>query len=243
MSTENRQLAAAPWSVDPRWRDMYRIGGVATMALAVGMALAVIAYFIWPYTPGFVSAEKILRTMHADRMAGLVSLDLFLVVCNLMSIPFLVSLYVALRRTNESLALIAMIVGLISVIVIIPARPLSEIVGLSDRLAAAATDAEKNRLMAAGEALLALFNGTSWMVFYVFSNVAGLLNGILMLRNPLFGKPAAVIGIVASVAAFGVFIPAAGIVFGLAAMPGGIAFAVLVSVKLMKAGFGRDASA
>ncbi len=237
MTGEHRERAGAAPDIEPRWRDMYKIGGVAAMALAAGMAFAVIAYFIWPYTPGYVPIAKVFGLINSGRIAGLMSMDLLLVICNLVSIPFLIGLYVALRRINESLALMAVVLGMISVIVVIPARPLSEIVTLSDRYAAAVTGAEKDRLMAAGEALLTLFNGSSWMVFYVFSNAAGLLYGILMLRSPLFGKATAIIGIVASIAAFGVFIPAVGIVFGLAAMPGAIIYAVLVSLKLMRAGF------
>jgi multisubunit Na+/H+ antiporter MnhB subunit len=40
-------------TADPRWKDLYRIGGIASLLLAGLIAFAVIAYFIWPYTPGF----------------------------------------------------------------------------------------------------------------------------------------------------------------------------------------------
>jgi hypothetical protein len=90
-----------------------------------------------------------------------------LVVGNLISILFHLAVYAALKRVNESHALFALVLGLIAVIALIPARPIMELFTLSDRYAAA-YEAEKSQYLAPGEALPALFNGSFRAVFYFF---------------------------------------------------------------------------
>ena len=62
---------------------------------------------------------------------------------------------------NESYALLALVLGLIAAVLIVPARPISELFSLSELYAAATTDAARSQYLAAGEAILALFDGTN----------------------------------------------------------------------------------
>ena len=48
--------------------------------------LAVAVFFIWPYAPGFASTEEIFTAIQGDRLGGLMALDFFLVVGNLVSV-------------------------------------------------------------------------------------------------------------------------------------------------------------
>lgn len=123
-------------SVDPRWKDLYRIGGIASIAFPVMILLAIVAYFIWPYTPGFTSLENIYELLSNKPLEGLMSLDLMMVLMEPILILHLLALYVALKQVNESYALIALTLGLIGNVLILPARPLTEMVYLSDQLCA-----------------------------------------------------------------------------------------------------------
>lgn len=67
-------------SSDVRWLDLYRAGGWSCFILAATIVLAIVAYLIWPYTPGFTSLEAILTTLHENRLSGLMSLDLMMVL-------------------------------------------------------------------------------------------------------------------------------------------------------------------
>jgi hypothetical protein len=197
---------------DPRWKDLYRIGGISSIFVAVSVLLAIIAFFIWPFKPGFTSTENIFMTLQNDRLGGLISLDLLmLLIAPVSMLPFL-ALYVALKRVNESYAFIALALGVLAVAVLIPSRPLVELVALSDKYTAATSEVERSQYLAAGESLHALFNGTAWAAQTIFFLLAGLINGLLMLRARPFSKATAWTGIVASIIGLGFFVPIVGMV-------------------------------
>ena len=107
--------------VDPRWKDLYKLAGIAAIVSEFVIFLGIITYFIWPYTPGNETTEEILRLLQSDPLGGLVSLDLFLFVGNLFSVFLFLALYVSLRPVNPSYALVALAVGLIGLVLLIPA--------------------------------------------------------------------------------------------------------------------------
>ncbi len=211
MSQLRRTGIAVSEIADPRWKDLYQLGGIASIAVAVGITLAIAAFFVWPFKPGAASTAEIFTLLQTDRLGGLISLDLPMILIVLVNILPLTALYVALKPVNESYALLALIIGLIAAAVLIPARPLAELVLLSEKYAATTTDLDRSQYLAAGEALLALFNGTAWMVQTVFLCLSGLISSVLMLRSRFFGKATAYIGIVASVLGLGFFLPVIGI--------------------------------
>ncbi len=148
-------------TTDPRWKDLYLIGGIASLLLAGLIAFAVIAYFIWPYTPGFVSTEDIFVALQTDRLGALFSLDVMMLVTAPVDIFLFTALYVALKPVNESFALIALVLGLMAIALLIPTKPLAELVFLSQQYAAAITETARSQYLAAGEALLTLAGGTA----------------------------------------------------------------------------------
>jgi hypothetical protein len=140
------------------------------------------------------------------------------------------ALYVALKRVNESFALTALVLGLMAIALLIPTKPLAELVFLSEQYAAATTQTARSQYLAAGEALLTLAGGTAWINFSLFSNISFLLSSVLMLQSKSFGKTTAYIGIVNSIFALGIIIPVFVIqaIFGLGATVVGTLWFVLL---------------
>jgi hypothetical protein len=226
MSATQQGDAGQIAAVDPRWRDMYRLGGIfCIIALAV-VILAIVAYFIWPYSPGYTSTEETFVAIKANRLAGIMSLDFFFLVGDLVSIPILIALYVSLRRANESYALVALVLGLIGALALIPSRPIAEILHLSDLYAGAASDAARSQYLAAGEALLSLFNGTAWMINIVLVSISYIVSSWLMLRSGIFSRATAYVGLITNVAACGFFVPVVGLILLLLATVGGAVWLV-----------------
>lgn len=205
---------------DPRWRELYIIGGVCGVLMSVLTILAIVIYFIWPYKPGLTSPLDIFTTIQNDKLAGLMSLDFFMVVITVITIPFFLALYVALKKVNESYALIAVAFGMISCLLALVIRPIAEMFYLSGQYAAATTDAARSQYLAAGEALGTLFNGTAWMLYFITFGVDALISSLLMLRAKAFSRTTAYMGIFMNIGLLSIF----------AAVPGFAPIATLINL-------------
>jgi hypothetical protein len=219
---------------DPRWKDLYQVGGIANIVVALTTVFAIVAFFIWPYEPGMVPTADIFATLQEDRLGGLVALDIVYVVAMLLSVLPVLALYVALKRVNESYALIALALGLMAIVALINARPIAELVFLSERYTAATTDVARSQYLAAGEALLTLFNGTAWMVNLVLASFSGLISCMLMLRTTIFSKAIAYFGIVVNIMSLLFFIPVVGLLLLFGATIGGVVFGIVVGVRFLE---------
>jgi hypothetical protein len=194
-------------TAEQRWKGLYQLGGWAAIASEVILILGIVTFFIWPYAPGRLSTQEIFEFLQSNPLGGLVALDLFLVLGNLLWIFLLLAFYISLRPVSEAAALVAVTLGLIAVAMIVPARPIIEMFNLSELYAAAATETARSHYLTAGEALVAIFDGTAWVFNMLVGGSAMILNSVLMLRNPAFGKGTAWVGIVTNLAVFLFFLP------------------------------------
>lgn len=194
----------------PHWQDLYRVGGIASVVLAIIPFVAVIAFFIWPYAPGVEPVAEIFDMVQTEPFGALMALDFFVLLGGIIAVPQLLALYAALKQVNESYALIALAFGLLSAAAIIAGRPIAEIFTLSDQYAAATTDIERNHYLAAGEALIPTFHGTAWMVYAAGMSIAYLVIAYLMLRSDIFTKATAYVGLATNIAIGLFFLPAIG---------------------------------
>ena len=135
-----------------------------------------------------------------DKLGGLISLDFHLVLGNLFGILLFLALYISLKQVNESYALIALVLGLVADVLIIPARPISELFSLSGLYANATTQVARSQYLAAGKALISLFNGTSWFLNTLLGGFSLLISSLLMLRGNVFSRSTAIVGIVTNAA-------------------------------------------
>jgi hypothetical protein len=200
-------------ATDLRYQTFYRLGGIASIVIAVSVAFAIAAFFIWPYKGNTTSIESIFTLLQTDRLGGLISLDISMLLIAPINILMFLAIYTALRRVDEPMALIALVLALIAVVLVIVCRPLVELTVLSDHYAAATDPSEKLRYLAAGEVLRSSLDGTAWMMQTVFFMLAGLINCLLMLRTTFFSKSTAWLGIVISAIGLGFFLPTIGLLF------------------------------
>jgi hypothetical protein len=226
-----------------RWRDLYRVGAVACVTVIVMVSLSVAGYFWRPYAPREESTREIFESLRDGLLGALVSLDIMLPVTALVTMLVMLALYAALRPVNESWALIALVVGIVGVVLIVPARPIAELVYLSDQYAAASSEAARSQYLAAGEALIAVFDGTAWMVFTVFIGTSGLISSLLMLRSEVFTTATAWLGVVATVPSFGFFIPVLGPLLLFVGTFAGVVWYVLLAWTFYRLGWGGVAAA
>jgi len=225
-------------SFDPHWRELYKAAGIAAVISEIVIILGLVTYFIWPYSPGTESTETILLNLQINTLGTLISLDLFLFIGNLFSILLFLALYVSLRQVSESYALIALAVGLIAVGFLVPARPLIELYSLSGKYATATTEAAKSQYLAAGEVLLASFDGVGWFLNTLLGGFSLLASSILMLRSSTYSRVTAYVGIVSNVAVCSFFIPVIGFFLLFLSVPGYATWYFLLAKRFFQLGRG-----
>jgi hypothetical protein len=191
---------------DADWRSLYRVGGLA--ALLAGILFrrnlaAEIALFSGRGSPATVGDWFAL--LQSDWLLALVYLNVFdLVNYALLALMFL-ALYVTLRRANKSCMAIGLALGLLGIGVYLASNTAFSMLSLSDQYAGATTEVQRTRLLAAGEALLALNRfstpsahpGSGGNVSLLLIAVAGMMAASVMLRSDLFNRVTAYVGILA----------------------------------------------
>lgn len=206
----NRSETITPGNeaVDAQWQTLYRIGawvGIVAMTL---IPVSIIVFIMWP-PPETVSGH--FARLQANLLLGLLSIDLIYLVTNVLMLPLMLALYMALRRDNESLMLLALTAVLVGTVALLAANPLVEMWTLSEQHAAATTAAARTLYLTAGEVFLTGYTGTAYHAHYILGSLGLLLMAVVMLRSPRFGRLTAYMGIVANLVAFGLYVPVIGV--------------------------------
>jgi hypothetical protein len=226
-------------SPDPRWKDMYRVGTVSSIAMLATIAFAIAAFFIWPYKLDGAPVSEIFTLLHSDRLAGLMSLELQMLLVQPVMVLTAFALYAALKQVNESFALLALALGIMGNLLMFNARPVNELVYLSDRYISTTSEIMKSQYLAAGESYLALYEGTAFTAATVFISVAGVINALLMLKSRYFHKAAGLLGVVSSMLGISIFIPVVGPALSFAGTVGAVAWNALLARSFFRFGWGE----
>ena len=223
-------------TVYSRWHWLYKIGGAAALFSLALIPIQLIIFITWP-PPDTASGWF---TLFQDNvLRGLLSFELLFVVNAILGITTTLALYIALRRANESFMAIALALGLVGTMAIIAARPVFEMLTLSQQYAAATTDAQRTMFLAAGEMMLAVFNGTAFHVSYNLANINLLIIPVVMLQSKRFSKTTAAMGILAGSIGFGLYIPKIGIFISIFSVLFYAIWYILIARTLFQLGQGK----
>ncbi len=192
-------------AVDGDWKSLYKVGGVAALiagALFRRNIAAEISLFGQPRAP--VTVEDWFTLLQNNRLLGLTYLNIFdLVNYALVGLMFL-ALYAVLQRLNKASMTIVMVACLAGIAIYFASNTAFSLLALSDQYAAAITDTERSILLAAGQALLAINRfslgshpGSGGYMSLLLIALAGLIVSAVMLRNNLFNRATACVGILA----------------------------------------------
>lgn len=176
------------------WKSLYRVGGVAALLMFV---LTLLQSFIFITNPPPSTVIDYFTLFQKSQILGLLDLDFLLIVINILLILIYLALYVALVRINKSYMTIALAIGLVGTILFFASREATfGMLSLSNQYAAASTDTERTILLAAGQTLLTIYNGTAFDLSYIFGGVVILIFSVVMLQSNIFSKATAYLGIV-----------------------------------------------
>jgi hypothetical protein len=176
-----------------RWTILLRTAGVAAFGVVASLPVALFAYFAWP--PPTTITEWF-TFIQSNRIAAVINLDLVLLIDQLLFVPIMLALYVTLRRVDEPLVLLGTVGSLFAALLLVVSREATfTLPMLSDQYVAATTDTERALLLAAGQTLLASFNGTAFSVGYTLTGISGLLITTVMLRSDTYSKTTGYMGV------------------------------------------------
>ena len=198
------QRASNAENADPRWNSLYTIGAAAALFGVAIIPVQLLVFIAWGQPDTALGWFELFQN---NKLAGLLAFELLFVVNAAVGIATTLALYVALRRVNESFMTIALGLGLLEAVAFVVARPALEMLHLSNQYAAATTDAQRAMFLAAGEAMLATFDGTAFHVGINLFSVYFLIVPIVMLRSNMFGRVTAYLGIAAAILNWGIYVP------------------------------------
>ena len=220
-------------AIDARWQALYRIGGATGLIAVAIIPVSIAVFMVWP-PPDTVLGH--FARLQENRLLGLLGMDLLYLLANILLIPMMVALYFALRRTNESLIVLAIVLYFIGTILLFVANPLVEMMTLSDQYAAATTEAQRVAALGAGEAMLARDTGTAYHLHYIIGTIGLLIVSTVMLRSAVFSNVMAYLGFITNVLAFGLYVPTIGVALSAVSGIGYLIWFTRIARRLLQLG-------
>ena len=218
-------------SSEVRWHYLYRTATFAALITVALFLFQIVAFFVWP-PPATVAGHFAL--LQTRTFVGLVSLDVLIIVDEVLAIPLCLALYLSLRRVHESLMLIATALSAASITCFLVATPALNMLALSRHYVAVTTSAEREQLLAAGQAVLSSWEGTPFQVGNVVGSIGMLLIGWVMVKSHIFKKSTGIVGIVSGVVGFGMYVPKVGIFISILSVVGMQIWYVMIALKLLR---------
>jgi hypothetical protein len=167
------------------WRTLYRVGAVAAVAVLVLVAVQVPVFLSRPF-PSTVSEWFAL--FGESPIVGLINMDVLMMVDNALLALVFLALYAALREASRSWMAIAVVLALVSITTYFASNTAFQMLSLSHRHAAATTDVARLSALAAGEAMVATWQGSAFNASYILSAVSILITSVVMLRSRTFSR-------------------------------------------------------
>lgn len=175
---------------------LYALGAIAALLIVI-TALAEMLITMLP--GGYAVTETVsdwFALLHSQPLMGLRNLGLLNIILTSLGIPLTFAVYRVHREANPPLADLGFALALVGTAIFFATNRVLPMLGLSLQYAAASAD-QKALIEVAGQALLAVGQSHTPGTFlaFFFSEVAGILIGLLVLRGRLFRPAAAIAGI------------------------------------------------
>ena len=179
------------------------------------MPLQVTLFIVAP-PPASHSVGAWFDLFNGSPIVGLLSLDLLMMVEQVLAVPVILALFLLLYRAAPSATLLGAAAWLMGAVLFLGSNTAFEMLALA-RGYAAAVPADQPAYIAAGQGMLASYwdMGTSFVFGYVLSAVGGILLGAALVRTGALGLATGWLLVVANVIGLGIFLPGVGIAVSL----------------------------
>lgn len=185
---------------DSAGRKLFKIAGAAAM-IAAGFAILQIIIevigvgFMRISIPSTVAGWFTILQEHP--LLGLTALTLFQIPAFVLCIPLILALYHLLKPSHQNQALISTALAFLGMSIYLASNSVFSLLALSGQYAAAASSEQRNILLAAGQAMLATYEGSGVDIGLFLFMIAVLAFSSMMRRGSSFSKATAYSGILA----------------------------------------------
>jgi hypothetical protein len=186
-------LQSSPRVENESRRLLARIGGWAAIAMLALVPFQLVVYVVSPPPDSVIGWFELFQR---NRLVALVDLDLVLLIDYLLAGFVFLGLWVTMRSSSPGAASIMLVLELIAITTYIASNPAIEMMSLADRYSSVATDAQRQQILAAGEATSVTWTGTAFVMSYLLSAFATVIASVVMLRTRAFTRTTGVIGII-----------------------------------------------
>lgn len=212
------------------WDKLLKIGGIAAIIIVSIIPVQIIIFALFPPPDSPVGFFELFGR---NPLLGLLSLDFLYVINNSVMIFLYLGLFAALKKTNFTYMLIAIVVGLIGITAYYSSTVAFEMMSISKQYNLAESAELKQQFISAGHTLLAVYKGTAFDVYYVLNAITLLLISRVMFMDNTFSKTTAVFGLTSGIF---MIIPSTagqiGLIFSLLSLIPWVVFSILVAKRL-----------
>ena len=219
------------------FQPLYRVAQFLALTMLILIPLQIVIYVIAP-PPDTV--KGFFELYQQNPFLGLLSLDFLYLFNNMIIIIIYLALFVLLYREKPVTVLLALILGLIGIACYYPSNPAFEMLTLSNQYFQALPE-QQTIYLAAGEALMAGYTGTTFDVYYVLSTICLLLFAYALIKSHKFKKSVGLWGLASG---FFMIVPSSagvlGMIFSLLTLIPWVVFVALLVINFRK--FAADTS-
>jgi hypothetical protein len=213
------------------FQPLYRVAQFLALAMLLLIPSQIVIFVIAP-PPDTV--RGFFELYQQNPFLGLLSLDFLYLFNNIIIAIIYLALFTLLYQQTPVTVLLALILGLIGIACYYPSNPAFEMLTLSNQFIQALPE-QQTIYLAAGEAVMAGYTGTSFDVYYVLSTVCLLLFACAIIKSTKFKKSVGLWGLISG---FFMIVPssvgALGMVFSLLSLIPWVVFVALLMLKFRK---------
>lgn len=165
-----------------RWRGLVLLGGWAALCSVVLTMVQVLIFAVWPPPE---TTPEIFDLMLRSPVLGLVSMDGLYLINNLLVLLVYLALAVPLWAASRSAVALALALGFLQMAAYYASNPAVEMLMLA-RIHSRAEGPERAVVEGAGEALLAGWTGTAFLVYYYLGALVLLILAWLLSQATAF---------------------------------------------------------
>jgi hypothetical protein len=178
-------------SNDINRHKLYRYGSIAAFLIAI---LMIGDIFVYALISNRDSAIEVFELFHNSSFEGLLFFDLLGMISYILFIPFILSLYMILKKLNSTLLIVGVILFFIGITVFFANNTGFSVLSLSDQYDTATTIEEKAALLAACKTMITLFDVNAFLVSYVIVSLAWTMISYVMIKSKIFNRNTGYIG-------------------------------------------------